>query len=198
MCEERILIDPNQVQAYAQVVVQAAKQAGEAVGDEFLLGPTQQDFCACGELRSTIPWLDSELTEIHDQVLKGVNRIASASVDALHRALSLRQEQNVGTDVSAPGAAVTTNPSVISVSPQVSDAVGTVGTMTSAQLSNYLANQQYGTQQFIKMMNMEDTPNAMFLPEGVDPVGFDSDGNEHYTGPTGIGDSTDPLSLDLE
>ena len=198
MCEEKILIDPNQVQAYAQVVVQAAKQAGGAVGDEFLLGPTQQDFCACGELRSTIPWLDSELTGIHEQVLKGVNRIASASVHALHRALNLRQDENAATNVAAPGSAPAgAAPSVISVSAQPTNPVANAGTMTSTQLSNYLANQQYGTDQFIKTMNMMDTPNAMFLPEGVDPLGFDNTGDMHYTGPSGTGDSTDPLSLDL-
>lgn len=198
MCEEKILIDPNQVQAYAQVVVQSTKQAADAVGDELLVGPSGQDFCACGELRSTIPWVDSELTEIHDQVIRGLNRIAGAAADALQRSGWLQQEENVAADVGTPGAPSGTAPTGVPVSVPTGLQVNPTATMTANELANWSANQQFATDMFNKTLNMMGTPNAMLLPDGVDELGFDNDGNMTYTGPSGIGESTDPYSLDLD
>ncbi|HEX3932970.1 MAG TPA: hypothetical protein VHW64_19950 [Nocardioides sp.] len=197
MCQEKILIDPNQVQAYAQVVVQASKQAGEAVGDEFLLGPTQQDFCACGELRSTVPWVDSELTAIHEQVLKGITRVAGAAGHALHRSVRLQQEQNVATDVSAPGTVSGTAPSVVTVSPQPSNLPADANSWTPTQLSNWIATNQYSNDQWIKTMNMMNTEDPFVLPDDVEHLGYDSQGNATYDNTNGTGFSTDPLDVSL-
>jgi hypothetical protein len=191
---EHVVIDPASVQTYAQVVVQQTKRAGEAVGDEFLVGPSQQSFCACGELRSTIPWLDAELTEIHDQVVGGLNRVVGAAVQGLSRAVQLRQEEEAVATVATPGAAVSVAGSPVSVAPQ---AAAPVGNLTEAELANQIATQQFTNHQWSVILNQMGTTNPMFLPEGVDELGFDSDGNMQYTGPSGGGTSTDPYSFDL-
>lgn len=189
---DEILINPTQVRAYAQVLVQETQRAAGAVGDELLVGPGQQDFCACGELRSTIPWLDAELTDIHNQVIGALNQVASAGVDALNRAVQLDQAQADPTTVYASGGGVSFTPSQVNVTPQ------NAGSMTNEELANWVVTQQMTSKMFSVAMNQMSTTNPMLLPDGVEQLGYDSDGDMHYMSTSGHGDSTNPYSYDLD
>lgn len=189
---DEILINPTQVRSYAQVLVQETQSAAGAVGDQLLVGPGQQDFCACAELRSTIPWLDAELTEIHTQVIGALNQIATAGVDALNRAVQLDQAQADPTTVYAPGGAVAFAPSLVNVTPQ------NAGSMTNQELANWVVTQQMTSDMYSVAMNQMSATPAYLLPDGVDQLGFDSSGNMQYTGEDGYGTSTNPYSHDLD